>query len=316
MRDGRISARHYNMLGDTCGRMVASVCTPVLNIMDAIWVSQGALKGYPESTTTRTNRITASQDPVALDYWTAKHILYPVDNNHRHHPDYRGIQKWLEQAKTVINDLGGLKDLSKGILVDKATYNESRMQVYSQAADTLVIRGRITLGGGGGSTGLSGVTLRGLPGDPETDESGRFKSAVLAGWSGTVTPEKRGYTFVPVQRHYTDVQAKQKNQDFQAFMAISAPLDLTGRRVENRGLFVREQIVILNWSPNPANAAILITSYRIYDTTTTPDTFLAEVPAEAFEHMQRNVTGTHPRTYEVVAVDADAREGVPAVATI
>ncbi|MFA9453698.1 MAG: DUF362 domain-containing protein, partial [Candidatus Aminicenantaceae bacterium] len=318
MRDGRSMGRHYNTLGDTCGRMVKEVCTPVLNIMDAIWVSQEALRGYPESTTTRTNRITASQDPVALDYWTAKHILHPVDWNDRHHPDYRGIQKWLDQAKTFINHNGGLKDLSKGILVDKVTYSESRMNVYSQAADTLIIRGRITIGGGGSDkgSGLPGVTLRGLPGDPITDESGRFKAAVLAGWSGTVTPELRGYTFTPKERRYTDVQAIKKNQNFEAVKSISAPLDLTGKRIENRGLFVREQIVVLNWSPNPVNAAIPITAYRIYDATSTPDTFLAEVSASIFEHMQRNVTDTHPRTFQVVAVDAADREGVPASVTV
>ncbi len=318
MRDGSGYGRHYNSLGNTCGRMVKDVCTPVLNIMDAIWVSQGALKGYPESTTARTNRITASQDPVALDYWTAKHILYPVDKNHRHHPDYRGVLKWLEQAKTLINDLGGLKDLSKGILVDKVTYNESRMNVFSQPADTVVIRGKVTLGGGGADqgAGVPGVVLHGLPGDPTTNNSGRFKASVLAGWSGSVIPEMRGYTFSPSERTYTDVQAKQKNQDFEASKSISAPLNLTGKRIENRGLFVREQLVLLSWTPNPENAAIPITKYRIYDATATPDTFLAEVGASASEHLLRNVTGSEPQTFHVVAVDASDREGVPASITV
>ncbi len=321
MRDGYSPSRHYNTLGDTCGRMVAAVCTPVLNIMDSIWVSQGSLAGYPETTTTRANRITASQDPVALDYWTAKHILYPIDNNTHHHPEYPGILRWLEQSKTVINTLGGLKDPSKGILVDKVTYNEGSINVFSQTAAAHVIRGRITLGGSSGTggderIGLSGVIMRGLPGDPETDNAGRFKSAVLAGWSGTAIPEKRGYTFMPEQRSYTDVQGKHKRQDFQAFKAISAPLDLSGRRVENRGLFVREHLIILNWSPNPDNAAVPITAYRVYDTGATPDTFLAEVSAGTFEYMQRAVTDTQSRTYEVVAVDGNGRESVPATVTV
>jgi hypothetical protein len=131
-----------------------------------------------------------------------------------------------------------------------------------------------------------------------------------------VTPELRGYTFTPEERHYTDVQTINKNQNFEAVKAISAPLNLTGKRIENRGLFVREQIVVLNWSPNPVNAAIPITAYRIYDATSTPDTFLAEVSASILEHMQRNVTDSHPRTFQVVAVDAANREGVPASVTV
>ncbi len=130
MSDGKTQGRHYNTLGDTCGKMFVSVHTPVLNIMDAIWVSHEALKGYPERTTFRANQIAASQDPVALDYWTAKHILYPIDKNPRHHPDFLGNQKWLKESSAVINGRGGLQNLEKGILVDKVTQNENRMRVF------------------------------------------------------------------------------------------------------------------------------------------------------------------------------------------
>ena len=51
MSDGNSDFRHYGGLGETCGKMFVSVHTPVLNIMDAIWVSQGALTGYPASAT-------------------------------------------------------------------------------------------------------------------------------------------------------------------------------------------------------------------------------------------------------------------------
>ncbi|RPI98184.1 MAG: DUF362 domain-containing protein, partial [Candidatus Aminicenantes bacterium] len=69
MLDGQSSFRHYGGLGETCGKMMVSVHTPVLNIIDAIWVSHGALTGYPASATHRSNAIVAGQDPVALDYW-------------------------------------------------------------------------------------------------------------------------------------------------------------------------------------------------------------------------------------------------------
>lgn len=75
MSDGQSGFRHYQGLGETCGKMVVSVRTPVLNIIDAIWVSYSSITGYPQSTTFRADQILASQDPVALDYWAAKYIL-------------------------------------------------------------------------------------------------------------------------------------------------------------------------------------------------------------------------------------------------
>ncbi len=130
MSDGQSGFRHYDGLGETCGKMMVTVHTPVLNIMDAIWVSQSSLSGYPSSTTFRANQIVASQDPVALDYWTAKHILYPINNNDRHHPDFAGIDKWLREANDLINGQGGFNLTDRGIQVRKTTKTESQMVVH------------------------------------------------------------------------------------------------------------------------------------------------------------------------------------------
>ena len=55
---------------------------PVLNILDAIWVNPIPLNGpgtsYREAT--RVNVIMASTDPIALDYWAAKHVLIRTAN--------------------------------------------------------------------------------------------------------------------------------------------------------------------------------------------------------------------------------------------
>ncbi len=131
MSDGHSSFRHYEGLGETAGKMAAAVRTPVLNIIDAIWVSHLSITGYPASTTFRLNQILASQDPVALDYWAAKHILYPIDQNPRHHPDYPGIAAWLAAARDTINGLGGLADPEGGILVGAPTADEREMLVLS-----------------------------------------------------------------------------------------------------------------------------------------------------------------------------------------
>jgi hypothetical protein len=145
MDDGQSGSRHYSGLGETCGKMIASVCAPVLNIVDAIWVSYSSLTGYPQSTTFRANQLLASQDPVALDYWAAKYILYPIDGNFRHHPDFSGIDRWLGQARDTINNLGGLLSQEKGILVDRVTKNESEMNVHACQAGQNIEATRIAL---------------------------------------------------------------------------------------------------------------------------------------------------------------------------
>ena len=134
MSDGQSNFRHYGGLGETCGKMMVSVHTPVLNIMDAVWVSHEALGGYPASATRRVNAIAASQDPVALDYWAAKNILYPIDSNERHHPDFAGIDAWMTAARDMIAARGGFNLESRGILVRTPTKSESAMVVHAATA--------------------------------------------------------------------------------------------------------------------------------------------------------------------------------------
>jgi len=84
------------------------------------------------------NRIVASQDPVALDYWVAKHILYPINKNTNHHPDNSTIQNWLNMAQSFINNRGGLYNPQAGILVDRVTKNEAEMVVYRDNATAFI----------------------------------------------------------------------------------------------------------------------------------------------------------------------------------
>jgi len=132
MDDELVDFRHYQGLGETCGKMMASVRAPALNILDAIWVSHRSLLGYPVDTTFRANQILASQDPVALDYWAAKYILYPLDNNPRHHPDFSGIDKWLTESRDIINTRGGLSSPDGGLLVNRVTKAENEMAVLKR----------------------------------------------------------------------------------------------------------------------------------------------------------------------------------------
>ncbi len=76
--------------------------------------------------------------------------------------------------------------------------------------------------GTGGSSGISGnVTANG---------SGDYSFYVPDGWSGTVTPSKSGYTFVPVSRTYSNVTTDLLSENYTAYVAISGAITwLTGR---------------------------------------------------------------------------------------
>jgi hypothetical protein len=109
MADGRRSERHYERLGAHCGEMIADVRAPTLNILDCIWVTQVRWAGYPPENTTRLDQLLASVDPVALDYWASKHLLYPIDDNIDHHPDKSdALRDYLVKTRDVINSKGGI----------------------------------------------------------------------------------------------------------------------------------------------------------------------------------------------------------------
>lgn len=126
MSDGHKRERHYDQLGHHCGRMIGQVRAPVLTILDCIWVSLTDHAGYPPEITRRLDTLVASGDPVALDYWASKHLLYPLDNNEEHHPDrFPGLRDSLIQTCEVINASGR-------IFGEEVVMEESRMEVLTQ----------------------------------------------------------------------------------------------------------------------------------------------------------------------------------------
>ncbi len=129
MADGYSVYRHYSGLGETCGYMIKNIRFPVLNILDCIWVSYSSLTGYPPSTTSRQNLLVASQDPVALDYYAGKNILYPLSKSPYHLPTYEGVARWLSQAEKVINS-SPVYSLENRIFIRKVTKDEARMKIY------------------------------------------------------------------------------------------------------------------------------------------------------------------------------------------
>ena len=150
MDDGSSSIRHYSESGTQCGKMWGLVRAPDLNIVDCIWVSPDSLAGYPVSTTHRANTLLAGIDPVALDYYGSKHILYPLGgpNASRHHPDVDpGLISHLTGAQDFINSTGG-------IFGAPAQMGDENIEVLSTSAGGQIDEGR-DVGSGGSGGGVS-----------------------------------------------------------------------------------------------------------------------------------------------------------------
>ena len=75
---GRSLATHSTIGRGGLGTLMVETRYPVLNIIDAIWINAVPGNGpwTPYESATKTSIITASKDPVALDYWSVKYILH------------------------------------------------------------------------------------------------------------------------------------------------------------------------------------------------------------------------------------------------
>ena len=94
---------------------------------------------------------------------------------------------------------------------------EPKSKPYARVASNLAnenYTGRILIFTIAGSTGQPGVKLTGLPGDPVSDQSGRYSVVVDFGWSGSCTPEKMGYRFEPSMQMYSQVKEDHKNDAY------------------------------------------------------------------------------------------------------
>jgi hypothetical protein len=77
---------------------------------------------------------------------------------------------------------------------------------------TITIEGNVTFN----SSGLLGVTMTGLPGEPQTSDTGFYIDTVDYGWSGSATPALTGYNFTPVSRSYSNETENLTGQDYSA----------------------------------------------------------------------------------------------------
>ena len=67
-----------------------------------------------------------------------------------------------------------------------------------------------------GNAGVGGATITYTGGSTTANGTGDYSFTVSPGWSGTVTPSKTGFSFVPGNRAYTNVVASQTAQNYTA----------------------------------------------------------------------------------------------------
>lgn len=112
-----------------------------------------------------------------------------------------------------IDAADGLVGLSKGGGLPADFADSDLSAGYPLCATSFQISGTVTHSGVGP---LAGVTINGLPGSPVTDASGQYSAVVPAGFSGTATPQKTGFSFSPSSRTYTNVSGNQTSQNYTA----------------------------------------------------------------------------------------------------
>ncbi len=94
---------------------------------------------------------------------------------------------------------------------------------------------------------------------------------------------------------------------------ILPPLHFTGRKIENRALLYRETLIELSWEPNPMN--VDVQKYRLYAVDATR-VLLAELFADTFLYMIRNVNKSKPYRFAITAVDINNIESQPVYASV
>lgn len=116
------------------GRLMLTARYPDLNIADAIWVTPAGGPSAPYERAVRTDRLLASRDPIALDYYCGKYVLLPISGDRRHDPENldggtNAFRQMLESTRAVL-EAGGRK----------VTMDEGRMAVFKGVAPGVLPR--------------------------------------------------------------------------------------------------------------------------------------------------------------------------------
>jgi hypothetical protein len=146
---GDIPHEHFSIARGGMATLMVETRAPVLNILDAIWVnarptesSASAGPGTSYGTASWTDMITASVDPVGLDYWASKNILVPTAE-YLNYSVYNSIDPDYEPTSTGIMDesFHNYLERSMQVLINagfQATMNQSEMNVFVAALGDVI----------------------------------------------------------------------------------------------------------------------------------------------------------------------------------
>ena len=148
--DTSIPHEHFSIGLGGMGTLMAETRFPVLNILDMVWINANPLESsyivgpyssYPVARAT--DIIGASLDPVAMDYWVAKHVLIPTAEylNYTEYtsldPDNDTVHQNLGHAMIMEDEsFHNYLERSMNKLVDEGyqvTMNETEMNVFVSA---------------------------------------------------------------------------------------------------------------------------------------------------------------------------------------
>lgn len=135
---GGLGNGHNTVATGGMGTLLVECGLPTLNIIDAIWVnanpfpsiSAGPSTSYSKAT--RLDILIAGTDPIALDYWVAKHILIQTakiigyENTNTFDPDY-------SEKSGLIEAFGIWLNLTREELIRggfNVTTDENRMNIF------------------------------------------------------------------------------------------------------------------------------------------------------------------------------------------
>lgn len=94
--------------------------------------------------------------------------------------------------------------------------SDQTAQNYTATALTYTISGQVVGSVAPKNTGISGLVMSGLPGNPITNGTGNYTATVPCGWSGTVTPTDANsqWSFAPANKVYSNVASNQTAQNY------------------------------------------------------------------------------------------------------
>ena len=158
--------------------------------------------------------------------------VYPDETYHEYLIDTSGLQDGVWEEITIPLSSFGIDPFNKLSEVRFHFYEDSPTELWVQNVyfddvrfkpTSYTVSGLVTEDSVGP---LSGVIMRGFPGaNVVTGGDGTYTGTIYDigyGWTGTITPEKPGYYFEPVDTPYANVITDINDEDYTAYMDTSA----------------------------------------------------------------------------------------------